>query len=822
MAVYSRWEVFRYLYLKLMDEDGSEIIHSLKVNNWIKETIDKLCKTKKLIKEIPQVGFLCAILPFYDENIFGGNALTLIESMLKMQPGVSSYLWHALLNEKCKIENWDKKSFTRIIKSLIDNDESYNRDIYDYQLDKVLDKYRNSIIKKYPEEFADIFCEWCLKKEKKSPLKFGGISTVAVDEKFDFLEKSEASIIKMLKIIIEESKEAARYILNDNRYSVSRVISKLQVFAISKHYSSLKDKLFLNKDNPFDQKNLIGDLYYLVETCKLQFNEKEINILYYWILNSDFGYRGYENFNIDKEYKNTNINICRYYFLKSLNEVTGSFNDDLVKFNADDYRKYSNMYDRSWAFKNLDASWEDGKEVTKQIKDKSIAELIDFYSDESVSADEKYKRRIAIGNYIENNKYGLEEIRTMVNQIPVYYHSELFSYSINRSFFERPMECFNIVKNDLLNNFDLISSEGNIRDYFFFFEKVFIQNFRDKEASLEIAKFVLAFMLEKENTFVKEYDYDKNDDQSIITGVLNNWYCTGIKIVLGTIYFSKDDKLRISFKALVSNWYEKDDLEKKTLVYYALCFYSNYLIGIDAEWAEIVLRNILDDNTIDITIESAKWSELLYNLILEKYNRGELTLNKSWAKKLLQWSVYYYVYYNQRIDNIVSIIVNEYGIDSFSSAIFQILSMADDKQKRLEIAEILIELCRMFNAESVIINKETDILINNFTEALFKLDIEDDVAMQSLNKLSGGFSSYISDTTVNYLIYSFPKHKEAIASIVEKMIKNSSTWAFAYEMDFDKLIVMIGEDPETRKVFYRINNELTDRNIYRFKDVIND
>lgn len=126
------------------------------------------------------------------------------------------------------------------------------------------------------------------------------------------------------------------------------------------------------------------------------------------------------------------------------------------------------------------------------------------------------------------------------------------------------------------------------------------------------------------------------------------------------------------------------------------------------------------------------------------------------------------------------------------------------------------------NSASIKINRETDNTINNYIDVLDKLENPDNDMWESLLKLANHFNSFITDSAVEFLYDHFNHNKEKVASIVKAMVENSSDWAFAYETEFDKLIVMIGQDKVTRDAFYSINVCLTNRGIYRFKDVVSE
>lgn len=235
-----------------------------------------------------------------------------------------------------KIASWSTRQILRVLEMYFECNNKPGSES-EYWLEQITEKWHTRLVKLMPDSIVELCIKIIKQRYKVDEFKFWEVGAFAKfpDENGIKLNESRdynASVIIWLRAAIEVlSPNSAIELVSEYIQSSCPIFRRMAIFTINYFFSSCGYLLFVVRgSNPFNDREILSDLFDLIKVNLPQMNHDQVEMLYKWIAESNFGIENDEN---------TQAQAFRRAIFVSL------FKEIKIEY-LEDYDRYSGMVHR--------------------------------------------------------------------------------------------------------------------------------------------------------------------------------------------------------------------------------------------------------------------------------------------------------------------------------------------------------------------------------------------------------------------------------------------------------------------------------------------
>lgn len=258
-----------------------------------------------------------------------------------------------------KILNWSSLQILRVLEMYFEYQTKPGSD-NEYWLERITDKWLSSIVALIPDSVVKLCIRIIEQRYKDDDFSFWEVGAISKypDENGIMLNDARdynASLIIWLRAAIGVlSADSAIELVSSYIQSPCPVLRRMAIFTISLFYANCYQFLFEVRGYIlFDDREILSDLFDLIKSNRSRMDRDQIEILYQWILNSNFG--------IEDDGNQLMQSFRRAIFLSLFKDLESEFLGEYIKYynivhreilESDAYNLSKHMYTVSSGFEN--------------------------------------------------------------------------------------------------------------------------------------------------------------------------------------------------------------------------------------------------------------------------------------------------------------------------------------------------------------------------------------------------------------------------------------------------------------------------------------
>lgn len=762
---------------------------------------------------------LCSHMLFsFDSNICGSNLFSFFDLIAGNNTQEFGSALYGIIAPSSKFEMWCAEDKFDIIKIVVEHliKDSTSRE--EYCFDEITKRYMDDICNEIPVKTLSFMLDQIINIESAHSFAFSGIGSVfCFDGKGDYLD-SKSDLILWCKSCIEAAKgnDITEIKTKFAQINQTNTTEKLYVFFVSTCFSEMK-KLFLSQDsNPFSNRHLYADLYYLIEKNNKSISREDCTILINWIDTSDFGHDPLSGY----------VKALKYDLLLLLSQEH-PYVDASIYF-TDGYDTNSTINDRSKAMRVYVKYGCDNEDILETLSSMSLDEIIQFLSDakptiqhdlddytDALRMDIKKRSSLYFGN--------LQKL----SDLPIEYYQGIILSIDETAESKNLIEIINFYRN-VLDNVQQRSVDNYyiIRQTIDSLDKLIVSK-ELADSYSEVYDYTTEVLTKTRNAF-EHTKINESDYYDIIGAVINVWYCVAISLRLKIAYLIDDERISkdtiIFIDSIINSATENSSLIKETLAKDLALLYR-----IDETWAKSKLSFIFsNDNSLNTFFYSGIGPKEVYTLLdsngtfcrfIDRYAEETDRNYDVMCENIVKWMVFAAVNYDEPLNQKL---FEPHIIKShrFLSAMFsQVESILNNNTKHYRKAkDVLVRICSKVSLENLDEAEDYDLAIGNLCSCMLKMNEIPAELWTCLTNLSQRFKNVVYPDYKALLEKYYDTETDTIIKIVHNSVLSGDEWAFRYVDEFDNLINRIKEDNNNEQKFNEINNTLIEKGITRFSE----
>lgn len=791
--------------------------------NVIINSIEYILEHPEAIKSFSLITTISELITKFNENVIGNELLTSFIDVVYVENGQDiSKVTYGFFKNKIHIFEWDNKSIDALFKALIPKIEiDYNvrsfwvKDLSGSIFPVVSGKVSVEVFKKLVYWFEE-------HEIGEDRFKFSYIGSFAEDyNKTINKDDIPTLIMNMCKSFIENShcnfNELEKWlsdIINESSCN-SRVLKKLYIYLISERFKDLRHCLFHVKGNPFENWDLYGDLYCLIQKNNANLSDRECKQLKDWINNSSFG-------NKPEDY----LKIIKYDFYDLLSKEHTEFNSIKENYYSDRHDEVLPILDRNKDFIMHSTRWgPDNKDILLELENKDFSEIIEYFTKAKPDFwHSNYDYHDAFETIIKKNPQVLKEHIDLIKKLPMNYYRSIVNCFEWFAELDEDDLIFELLKIIVPKVMIVHEEYGVFNSIFSSLKKLYLSNKTDGVTAqiIEYKNIISAILAQTKDYFATEYSYN-DEEQPISIKLYNCWFTEGINSLLTIYAILKDnnfynDELRVLFDN--TNLIEG---KNKYLIKSVLAYRYETLCFIDTDLAKANLPIIIDD------FDSA--TAFMYNSFLDKDVYYQLVnigyydqifntnnnIDEAIKYNLAAFAVHVFVIFGVDTSKQLKTIINSKYQNTIYWIFNAIASAIEKSNNKTNARKVLGKACKMVNP--LIMSQRiscNDQIMRYLAKCINLLNSTNSEYWNLLETLSKRFDNYLSEELHDCLLAFYSKKKKLVISIVCN-IAELSDWAILdVEREYADLIMKIRNDDSVKEDFNRINNILIQKGINGF------